>query len=160
NLYVADTFNNVIRKIVVAGAHVSSLTHHGAGPLNGPISSVDFVAPFGLRFDSRGVLLAPSYGSVREIDFASGLVSTYAGLTGTAGTTDSVGQAARFPSPQGIAEDANGDLFVADNANMLRKITPVGQCVDLESDPNNCGGCNVQCDSGHTCVAGACVSNC
>ena len=32
-----------------------------------------------------------------------------------------------------------------------------GECVALESDPNNCGTCRHVCDPGHTCINGNCV---
>ena len=31
-----------------------------------------------------------------------------------------------------------------------------GECLDLESDPNNCGGCDVLCPSGTVCSGGVC----
>jgi serine/threonine protein kinase, bacterial len=52
-------------------------------------------------------------------------VSTFAG-SGTAGSTDAVGKAASFNSPDGLAVDANGNLYVAERTNRIRKITPNG----------------------------------
>lgn len=57
-----------------------------------------------------------------------GVVLVVAGLRGEAGSTDGVGAVARFDSPQGIALDEAGNLFVADTGNnTVRKVTPQGQ---------------------------------
>jgi len=55
-------------------------------------------------------------------------VVTFAGSTsGTSGTTDNTGTAARFKNPSNIVEDASGNFFVADlGNNKIRKITPAG----------------------------------
>ena len=54
--------------------------------------------------------------AVRKIA-TSGVVSTLAGLAGTAGSADGVGTAAQFAFPTGIAVDAAGDAYVADTNN-------------------------------------------
>ena len=51
-------------------------------------------------------------------------VSTLAGA-GTTGFVDGVGVAAKFYSPQGVAVDSKGNVFVADGGT-IRKITPAG----------------------------------
>ena len=54
-------------------------------------------------------------------------VSTLAGLPSVAGTANGAGAAGRFNSPDGVAVDAAGTLFVADLFNdVIRQITPVG----------------------------------
>ncbi|MBL9214710.1 MAG: immunoglobulin domain-containing protein [Opitutaceae bacterium] len=54
------------------------------------------------------------------------LVTTLAGSS-SIGSTDGPGAAARFTNPAGIAVDAAGNLYVADNGNfVVRKITPAG----------------------------------
>ncbi|WP_338847949.1 hypothetical protein V8J88_04045 [Massilia sp. W12] len=57
-----------------------------------------------------------------------GAVSIFAGAPGSRGDSNGQGQAARFKSPQGLALDAAGNLYVADSENYLvRKISPDGQ---------------------------------
>ena len=58
---------------------------------------------------------------IRKIDSA-GVVSTFAG-SGSRGDTDAVGTFASFNSPQGVAVDKNGDIYVADtSSHLIRKI--------------------------------------
>jgi len=55
------------------------------------------------------------------------VVTTLAGLAGSAGSIDGVGTAARFDFPAGIAVDGATNLYVADSHNnTIRKVTPVG----------------------------------
>ncbi|MEI9963005.1 MAG: hypothetical protein WDM76_18375 [Limisphaerales bacterium] len=42
------------------------------------------------------------------------VVSTFAGLTNSPGSTDGAGSVARFRNPYGLATDASGNLYVAD----------------------------------------------
>lgn len=52
-------------------------------------------------------------------------ITTIAGASNQVGTVDGAGPTARFTGPQGIAMDAGGNLFVADN-NVIRKISKTG----------------------------------
>ena len=53
------------------------------------------------------------------------MVTTIGGLAGTNGSTDGSGSEARFNSPEGLAVDANGFVYVADASNhTIRKGNP------------------------------------
>jgi sugar lactone lactonase YvrE len=52
-------------------------------------------------------------------------VTTIAGLAGASGSVDAMGGDARFTSPEGIAADLAGNLYVCDY-NTIRELSPVG----------------------------------
>jgi sugar lactone lactonase YvrE len=125
NLYVADTGNQTIRKITPAGV-VSTLAGLAGsfGYVDGTGSAARFTAPRGIAADTAGnVYVADGTHTIRAITPA-GVVTTVAGLAGTAGSSDGAGAAARFRDPPGIAVDAAGNLYVADQGNhTIRKIS-------------------------------------
>jgi sugar lactone lactonase YvrE len=126
NLYVADTDNNVIRKVTPAGVVTTFAGTGVAGTVNGAASVAKFYRPRDLAFDSAGNMYVADYGShlIRKITPA-GDVSTFAG--GVQGHVDGTGSAAAFNHPCGVAVDSNGNVFVSDRDNArIRKITPAG----------------------------------
>ncbi|CAN5168627.1 hypothetical protein BH11PSE11_BH11PSE11_18340 [soil metagenome] len=128
NLYVADTSNNVIRKITAAGV-VSTLAGSPGtnGLTNGTGSAARFSVPFDVAADSAGNVYVSDHGNhvVRKIT-AAGVVTTLAG-SGSAGASDGTGTAASFRYPTGIAVDSSGTVFLADTDNhLIRKITAAG----------------------------------
>jgi sugar lactone lactonase YvrE len=126
NVYVADSYNNLIRKISPAGV-VSTLAGSGtSGSANGVGTAASFYEPYGVAVDAVGnVYVADLVNNlIREITSA-GVVTTFAG-NGTAGKTNGIGTAASIASPDGIAIDGTGNLYVADGYNLIRKITSSG----------------------------------
>ena len=126
NVYVADSFNNVIREITPAGVVTTLAGTFVCGATDGAGSSAQFCRPFGLAVDSAGnVDVADSLSeTIRQIT-PSGVVSTLAGYPGLAGSTDGTGASARFNLPSGLAIDTAGNIYVADTGNgTVRMITP------------------------------------
>jgi len=114
-IFVADTGNLVIRRITPAGA-VTTLTTSMTSPSD--------VAP-----DGAGNLYVACAGehTIRKVAIASGTISLFAGFAGVSGTADGTGTAARFNTPEGVAVDAAGNVYVADtNNHTIREITPAG----------------------------------
>ncbi len=96
-----------------------------AGNANGTVAAASFNGPAGVVFDSSGNLFVSvsANNDIREITPA-GVVSTFAG-TGTNSNTNGPGNTAGFNSPYQISFDASGNMYVADEGNMIiRKITP------------------------------------
>jgi len=97
------------------------------GNRDGGIADALFNGPTGIAtsFDGRRIYVADtSNTTIRLISLATNLVSTVAG-TATPGFLDAVGTAAQFNFPIGIALDAAGYVYVADDTNQrIRKITP------------------------------------
>lgn len=129
NLYAADRGNCSIRKITQAGAVT---TVAGTGPESGSIdatgSAARFNFPGGIAIAADGnTFVADAMNHVIRKISPEGVVATFAGSAGQAGYVDGNAAAARFNGPQGIAVDAQGNVYVADSLNnKIRKITTAG----------------------------------
>lgn len=145
NLFIADTGNNVIRKITPAGV-VTTLAGGTAGFADGTGSLANFFAPGAVAAASDGSIYVADTGNatIRKITL-TGAVTTLAGYPRSAGTIDGIGSAARFnlgwsngcyslcgrfgesKITGGIAVDNAGNVYVGDTLNdTIRKITPAG----------------------------------
>lgn len=129
NLYIADSSNNLIRK-VAAGSRIMT-TFAGTGTAgysgdNGPASSAQLHYPTGLSIDSVGNLYFADGGNnaVRKIALSTGVITTIAG-DGVADFSGDGGPAknAELNSPYGTAIDASGNLYISDMQNCrIRKV--------------------------------------
>jgi sugar lactone lactonase YvrE len=110
----------------------------GAPPsADGTGSAASFFFPGGLATDSSGnVYVADTDNqTIRKIT-PSGVVTTVAGLAGVFGNFNGTGGVARFGSPEGVATDRGGNVYVADTQNAtIRKITPGGVVTTLAGSP-------------------------
>lgn len=128
-VYVADQHNHVIRKITAAGI-VSTLAGKARafGSADGVGPAARFYAPASVAVDAAGTVYVADMGNhvIRKVT-AAGVVTTLAGKAGSRGYIDSVGMAARFGAPIGIAVGARGTVYVADVVyDNVRKITSTG----------------------------------
>lgn len=128
NLYVTDSKNFTIRRIVTATAAVTTLA--GAptppGTADGIGAQAGFSDPRGMVTDGAGTLYICDGDSsvIRKIDIGTRAVTTLAGTLEQSGSTDGIGAAARFFDPQDLTLDGQGQLYVADTLNAtIRQIT-------------------------------------
>jgi hypothetical protein len=119
NLYVADTTNQSIRRVVKASGDVKTL----AGS-TGVIGSTDatgifakFNFPYGIASDGTNLYVSDTANqTIRMVAIATDEVTTLAGTVGSSGKTDGTGPAALFNHPFGITTDRT-NLYVADRDN-------------------------------------------
>ncbi len=122
NLYIADVGNNRIRKVTAAGT-ITTVAGNGVQGYFGDGSSAmnaELNNPYGVAVDGSGNLyISDSLNDrIRKVAAGTGIITTVAG-SGSAGYSGDKGPAinAEFYSPQGIAVDGSGDLFIADTGN-------------------------------------------
>ena len=125
NLYVADSYNNQIRRIVLATGAVTTLVGSGAdGGSDGVGTAASFYHPCGIVADGQGNLYVAGglNSAIRKVVIATGSVITIAGSSCT-GSADGKGAAASFNYPSGVAIDGEGNLYVVDEGNNeIRKV--------------------------------------
>jgi YVTN family beta-propeller protein len=125
NLYVADSTNNTIRKIVIATGAVTTVAGvpGGFGSADGIGSAASFATPWSMWGDGTNIYVGDiGNNNVRKIAISNMAVSTIAGSAGTVGWVDATGAAARFNSPNGLGGDP-ANIYVADGTNSaIRKI--------------------------------------
>jgi DNA-binding beta-propeller fold protein YncE len=121
---IADTSNQIIRKIVISTTSVTTLAGLAgtAGSTNGIGTNANFNGPFGVSVSPNGafVLITEIFNHlIRQIVLSTSAVTTLAGVLGS-GSTNGVGTNAYFHSPTGVSISPNG-LFalVADTVNHL-----------------------------------------
>ncbi|MBI2761805.1 MAG: SMP-30/gluconolactonase/LRE family protein [Chloroflexi bacterium] len=126
-VYVADTGNDLIRKISPDGV-VTTLAGSGEkGFTDGKGRAAKLNAPSGIVLDKKGNLFVSDTGNdvIRKIA-PGGEVTTFAGK-GERGFADGDLREAKFNAPSGLSFDSGGNLFIADAGNdIIRKINPSG----------------------------------
>lgn len=137
NLYIADYYNNRVRKVTASGT-ISTVAGNGvqgyAGD-HGPALNAKLSLPVGVAVDSAGDLfIGDSLNQVIRKVTPDGIIITVAGNTnekysGDGGPAiDAALNLGRLGGPGGgVAVDASGNLFIADTFNSrIRKVTPAG----------------------------------
>jgi sugar lactone lactonase YvrE len=124
-LYVADTINCTIRRVVIATGEVSTMVGTAGvfGSTDGTGPDARFGAPYGITTDGTNLYVADTYnGTIRKVVIFTRVVTTLAGSTMTNGFTDGIGTAAQFNFVTAIATDGV-NLYAVDNrSNTIRKI--------------------------------------
>lgn len=152
NLYIADTFNHVIRKVTVSRQVTTIAGKAGIrGGNDGRGEEARFSFPTGIVLDSDDTIYVTDSenNTIRKIS-KDGRVTTFAGTLSVKGRDDGIGISAKFNHPSSIALDPRGFLVVADADNKsLRRITktgvvtslqlPIGKDILLEATADNDG---------------------
>lgn len=125
NLYVADTFNGTIRKVIISSGIVSTIAGSAKsfGTTDGIGSAARFIFVSGIATDGTNLYVTDKGSkTIRQIVIATGEVTTLAGTAGLTGNADGTGRAVQFGTPYGIITDGSS-LYVTDTFNgTIRKI--------------------------------------
>lgn len=132
NIYIADTYNCVIRKVTpdgnlttIAGTGICDFTGDG-----GQATNARLYYPMSLVVDSSGAIYEGEQYGVRKI--VNGVISTVVGN----GTVVADGPAAQSAvgSVVGLALDSNGNLYVADgDNNRVRVVTSSSNGLNIKT---------------------------
>ncbi len=132
NLYLADYFNNAIRKItkftniITTVAGTGDIGHSGDG---GPATSATLYKPWCTALDDSGnIYIAEYYNNrIRKVTKATGIISTLAGDTFSGFKGDGmISDSAWLSGPNGVAVDHAGNVYISDTYNeRIRKIDAV-----------------------------------
>ena len=145
NVYIADAFNQTIRKVTPAGTVTTLAGSPGkVGSADGMGSAALFNYPEGIAVDGAGnVYVADTHNDTIRKVTPAGVVTTLAGSPGTAGSADGTGSAAQFFYPYSVALDGAGNVYVGDYYNCeIRKVTSEGAVTTLAGSPPVSGGSN------------------
>ena len=142
NVYVADSGNNVVRKIAPSGA-VSTMagSNTSYGSADGIGEAARFDQPVGVVVDPGGNLYAADRNNhtIRKISL-TGAASTFLGAAAGSGSANGTGNLAQFSAPEGLTQDSVGNIYVADAGNhTIRKITPAGTVSTIAGSPGREG---------------------
>jgi len=168
NLYIADTGNNVIRKIdattglitTVAGSPTGLAGFAGDGGL---ATSAELDSPEGVTVDGGGNLFIADTANqrIRKVaiplpNAAAGIITTVAGNGDPSGNGDGKGTFsgdgqpainAGLSLPYAVAFDTSGNMYIPDSANnRIRMVTPTG----VISTVVGTGGAGESCGNGLT----------
>ncbi|GAB4088472.1 hypothetical protein GCM10028785_11410 [Hydrogenophaga soli] len=129
DLYFADMNNARIRRVDAATGTITTVAGTGTWGYSGDggaATAAKLGSPSGVARDAAGNFYIADYDNnrIRKVDAVTGIISTVAG-NGTAGFggDGGVATAAQLSWPTGIAVDAAGNLYIADNQNnRVRKV--------------------------------------
>ncbi len=149
NLLIADSGNHTLRKLVVGSGVVTTLAGAAgmSGVADGASAAARFKSPYGLALDGQGNLYVADRDNhtIRQLNLATGMVTTLAGMAGTPGSADGNGTTASFNTPYGVVSDNQGRLFVADTGNhTVRQVVMASRAVStpagLAGNPGSTNG--------------------
>jgi len=144
NLFIADTFNNVIRKVDTTGT------------INTFVTNANFSSLWNMAVDASNNLYVADNGTcviwkVTPAGVATAVAGTIfvCGYSGDGGLATS----AQLNTPYGVAVDKNGNIFIGDSSNnVIRKVNAAGIISTIAGD----GSCGFTGDGGPALSAEMC----
>ena len=137
NLFIADSNNHLIRKVLTSGI-ITTVAGGGTVGLGdgGPATSAIVADPLGIAVDAAGNLFIAEWedNRIRKVS-TSGIITTVAG-GGTGGLGDGgPATSAKLSGPGSVAVDTFGNLFIADSGNnRIRKVSTGGIIMTVAGD--------------------------
>jgi len=128
-VYVADSINGSIRKIVLSTGVVTTVAGNGTDGYSGDsglATGATLNAPTGIAIDGAGNLYIADQGNnlIRRVDAITQIITTVAGGGTTPSGADTYGDggpatSAILDGPQSVAVDSSGNVYIADTYHQL-----------------------------------------
>ena len=130
NMFIADSSNNVVRRVDATTGDITTIAGTGAAGYSGdggPGTAAQLNRPTHVVFDRTVNLYITDAGNarIRQVNAVTGEITTVAG-NGTSGYSGDGGPAtsAELNFPDGVALDNDGNLYIGDaQNNRIRKVT-------------------------------------
>lgn len=120
-LFIADTFNHLVRQVDLATGSMTTVAGTTTQGFNGdgPATLRQLNTPAGVAVDGAGHLFIADTGNqrIRQVDLATGTMTTVAGSGGFGLDDDGLALAHSLKNPSGVAVDGVGYLLIADTEN-------------------------------------------
>ena len=144
NLYIADVYNNVIRKVDAATQTISTVAGNGTSGYSGDgyaATSAELSEPEWVSVDGAGNLYIADTGNnvIRKVDAATQIITTVAGTSGVSGDCldpstpcgdGGPATSAQFNEPSVVVVDAPGNLYIADTGDRrIRRVDAATQTI-------------------------------
>jgi hypothetical protein len=173
NLYIADTSNNVIRKVTASTGIITTVAGDGTAGFAGDgqlatAVGVELSGPVGITADAQANLYIADIDNqrIRRVDAVSGLISTAAGNGDPSGIGDGKGtysgdggpaNAAGLSLPYAVAFDLFGNMLIPDSANnRIRAVRAINGAITPASTISTIAGTGHGGDA--TCPSGLATS--
>jgi len=146
NIYIADSYNERIRKVTASTGVITTVAGNGTAGYSGdggPATSAELSSPAGVALDSSGnIYIADlSNSRIRKVTVSTGVITTVAG-NGTAGYSGDGGPAtsAEIFFPFSVATDSGGNFYIADFDNCrIRLVTVASGTISTAAGDGTCG---------------------
>jgi trimeric autotransporter adhesin len=135
NVYIADTGDNLIRKVATDGI-ITSVAGDGFGSYSGDTYSAvtaELHTPLDVAVDSSAnIYIADSANAaIREVTASTGIINTIAGNASVGDTGDgNLATSASLVTPYSVAVDSSGNVYFAENGDsVIRKVQKSNQFI-------------------------------
>ena len=148
-LFIADRDNNAVEELNLTTGSLTTVAGDGTyGDTGdgGPATAAELASPSAVAVNSTGqnLFIADTFNdAIREVNLATGIITTVAGTLGTAGFSGDGGPAtsATLYDPTGVVVDGSGNIYIADSSNdVVREVNAsTGIISTIAGTPQNPG---------------------
>lgn len=130
DVFIADTNNNIVWEVLFSTGRIQPVAGNGTRGFVGdgsPATFAELSLPRGVFVDTTGNIIISDSGNsfIRVVGAASGIIQAYAGNGTLSYSGDGqLALSASLNTPNGVAVDGSGDIFIADTLNnVVREVT-------------------------------------